>query len=70
MKARAAELERLISTKEQAVKDVEHLMATPGFYDDRATADKAVADRQQLLDEVAALMTEWESLQLRLEANG
>jgi ATP-binding cassette subfamily F protein 3 len=70
MKARAAELERLISAREQAVKDVEHLMATPGFYDDRATADKAVADRQKLLDEVAALMTEWESLQLRMEANG
>jgi ATP-binding cassette, subfamily F, member 3 len=70
MKVRAAELERLISTKEQAVRDVESLMATPGFYDDRATADKAVADRQQLLDEVAALMTEWESLQMSMEANG
>jgi hypothetical protein len=52
------------------VKDVEHLMATPGFYEDRATADKAVADRQKMLDEVGALMTEWESLQLRMEANG
>ncbi|HVR70594.1 MAG TPA: ATP-binding cassette domain-containing protein [Vicinamibacteria bacterium] len=70
MKARTAELERLISTKEQAVKDVEHLMATPGFYDDRTAADTAVADRQILLDEVAALMAEWESLQLQLEANG
>jgi hypothetical protein len=29
-----------------------------------------VADRQKLLDEVAALMTEWESLQLQMEANG
>jgi ATP-binding cassette, subfamily F, member 3 len=70
LKARATELERLISGKEQAVKDVEHLMATPGFYDDRGTADKAVADRQRLLDEVATLMSEWESLQLRMEANG
>jgi ATP-binding cassette subfamily F protein 3 len=70
LKARAAELERLISTKEQAVKDVEHLMATPGFYDDRATADRAVADRQKLLDEVATLMSEWETLQLQMEANG
>jgi ATP-binding cassette subfamily F protein 3 len=70
LKARATELERLISSKEQAVKDVEHLMATPGFYDDRTTADKSVAERQRLLDEVAALMTEWESLQLRMEANG
>jgi ATP-binding cassette subfamily F protein 3 len=70
LKARSAELERLISSKEQAVKEVEHLMATPGFYDDRAAADAAVTDRQKLLDEVAALMSEWESLQLRLEANG
>jgi 2-oxoglutarate decarboxylase len=70
LKARSAELERLISAREQAVRDVEHLMATPGFYDDRATADKAVADRQKLLDEVATLMNEWESLQLQLEANG
>jgi ATP-binding cassette subfamily F protein 3 len=70
LKARAAELERQIATREQAVKDVEHLMATPGFYDDRTAADKAVIDRQNLLDEVAALMTEWESLQLRMEANG
>jgi ATP-binding cassette, subfamily F, member 3 len=70
LKARATELERLISSKEQAVKDVEHLMATPGFYDDRSTAEKSVAERQRLLDEVATLMTEWESLQLRMEANG
>jgi len=45
-------------------------MATPGFYDDRATSDKAVSDRQTLLDEVATLMAEWESLQLQMEANG
>jgi ATP-binding cassette subfamily F protein 3 len=70
LKARAAELERLIAAREQAVKDVEHLMATPGFYDDRTTSDKAVAERQKLLDEVTGLMTEWESLQLLLEANG
>jgi ATP-binding cassette subfamily F protein 3 len=70
LKARSAELERLISSKEQAVKDVEHLMASPGFYDDRATADKAVTDRQKLLDEVASLMSEWEALQLQLEAHG
>ena len=56
--------------KEQAVKDIEHLMASPGFYDDRATADRSVAQRQQLLAEVEALMSEWESLQTAAEAKG
>jgi hypothetical protein len=45
-------------------------MATPGFYDDRATADRSVAERQQLLDGVETLMAEWESLQTAAEAKG
>ena len=69
-KARLADLERLIAEKEQAVKDIEHLMATPGFYEDRATADRSVAERQQLLGEVEGLMAEWESLQTAAEAKG
>ena len=69
-RARLAELEREIGEKEQAVKDIEHLMATPGFYEDRAAADRAVADRQRLLGEVEALMSEWESLQTVAEAKG
>ena len=70
VKARLSDVERKIAEKERAVRDVEALMASPGFYDDRARADKAVAERQSLLDEVAALMTEWESLQTAVEANG
>ena len=70
VKARLSDVERKIAEKERAVRDVEALMASPGFYDDRARADKAVAERQGLLDEVAALMTEWESLQTAVEANG
>jgi ATP-binding cassette subfamily F protein 3 len=69
-RARLAELEREIGEKEQAVKDIEHLMATPGFYEDRATADRSVAERQELLSEVEALMSEWESLQTAAEAKG
>jgi len=69
-KARLVELERQIGEKEQAVKDIEHLMATPGFYEDRATADRSVAERQELLREVEALMSEWESLQTAAEAKG
>jgi ATP-binding cassette subfamily F protein 3 len=69
-RARLSDVERQIGEKERAVRDVEALMASPGFYDDRARADKAVAERQGLLDEVAALMAEWESLQTAVEANG
>ncbi|HEV7498785.1 MAG TPA: ABC transporter C-terminal domain-containing protein, partial [Vicinamibacteria bacterium] len=61
--ARVAELEKRIGEKEQAVRELERLMASPGFYDDRARAEQAVADRQRLLDEVGALMGEWESAQ-------
>ena len=45
-------------------------MATPGFYEDRTTAERSVAERQQLLAEVEALMSEWESLQTAAEAKG
>jgi ATP-binding cassette subfamily F protein 3 len=69
-RARLAELEREIGEKEQAVKDIEHLMATPGFYEDRAVSERAVAERQELLSAVAALMSEWESLQTAAEAKG
>jgi ATP-binding cassette subfamily F protein 3 len=69
-KARLAELEKQIGEKEQKVKDVEGLMASPGFYDDRARADDAVTSRQKLLDEVSALMAEWESLQAAVEVKG
>jgi ATP-binding cassette subfamily F protein 3 len=69
-RARLSDVEKQIAEKERAVRDVEALMASPGFYDDRARADKAVAERQGLLDEVTALMTEWESLQTAAEANG
>ena len=70
LKARITELEKKIAEKEQAVRDVEHLMATPGFYDDRARADEAVANRQRLLDEVAALMSEWEAVQAEFDGKG
>jgi ATP-binding cassette subfamily F protein 3 len=67
-RARLAELEKQIGEKEQRVKDLELQMASPGFYDDRAKADAAVADRQKLLDEVNSLMGEWETLQAAVEA--
>ena len=63
LKTQISDLERKVSEKEQAVKDLEQLMASPGFYDDRMAAEKAVAERQALLDELQTLMSEWESLQ-------
>jgi len=69
-RARLSDIEKQIAEKERAVRDVEALMASPGFYEDRARADKAVAERQGLLDEVGVLMAEWESLQTAVEANG
>jgi ATP-binding cassette subfamily F protein 3 len=64
---RSAELEKKIAEKEQQVRDVETLMASPGFYDDRAAADKAVEDRKQLLAEVETLMADWEAAQAAAE---
>ena len=43
-------------------------MATPGFYEDRAVSERAVSQRQQLLQEVESLMAEWESLQTAAQA--
>jgi ATP-binding cassette subfamily F protein 3 len=66
-KALSVELEKRIAEKEQAVRDVESLMATPGFYEDRTTADKAVEDRKRLLAEVETLIAEWEAAQSAAE---
>lgn len=65
---RVGELEKQIAAKEQAVKDLETLMASPGFYDDRDNADRAVSDRQALLGDVDKLMAEWEALHEGVEA--
>jgi uncharacterized coiled-coil protein SlyX len=61
-KARIAELEQRIAEKEKAVKDLEALMATPGFYADRAAAEKAAAEHKALMWEVGDLMSQWEIL--------
>jgi ATP-binding cassette subfamily F protein 3 len=68
VKAQIAEMEKAIGLKEQAIRDLEHLMASPGFYDDRPQAEKAAADHKALTAEVATLMSEWEALQTAVEA--
>jgi ATP-binding cassette subfamily F protein 3 len=62
-KARITELERRIAEKEKAVKDLETQMASPGFYDDRALAEKAATAHKALMWEVGDLMNQWEMLQ-------
>jgi ATP-binding cassette subfamily F protein 3 len=68
LKARIADLEKTIGQKEQAIRDLEHLMASPGFYDDRPHAEKAASDHKELTAEVASLMAQWEELQTAVEA--
>jgi hypothetical protein len=45
-------------------------MATPGFYDDRETANAAIAKHQALMWEVGDLMHQWEELQTNPESAG
>ena len=64
--ARKAEVERLegrIAETEAAIRDLEARMAAPGFYDDRAAAQKAADDHQALMWKVNELMQRWEDLQ-------
>ena len=42
-------------------------MASPGFYDDRAHADKAAADHKTLMWEVGDLLSQWEMVQTEVE---
>jgi hypothetical protein len=66
-KARLFDLEKRISEKEKAVKDLEVAMASPGFYDDRARAEKAANDHKTLMWEVGDLMQQWEMVQAEVE---
>ncbi len=60
---RIGELEQRIAAHETEIKALEARMASPAFYDDRATAEAAVARHQQLMWEVGDLMNSWEALQ-------
>jgi ATP-binding cassette subfamily F protein 3 len=67
MKSRLADLEKRVSEKEQAVKDLEAEMASPGFYDDRARAAEAAEQHQRLMWETGDLMARWEALQAEVD---
>jgi hypothetical protein len=60
-------LERRVTEKEQAVKDLEARMAEPGFYDDRERASGAAEQHQALMWETGDLMARWEALQAEVD---
>jgi len=66
---RVADLEARITEREQAIKDLEAQMATPGFYEQRATAEAITSKHHQLMWEVGDLMNQWEALQEPETAN-
>jgi len=59
---RIEDLETRIAEREQAIREIEERMATPGFYDDRAAAQQVVDHHQALMWEVGDLMSQWETL--------
>ena len=61
--AQVAGLETRIAETELAIRHLETRMAAPGFYDDRAAAQKAADDHQALMWKVGDLMQQWEDLQ-------
>jgi ATP-binding cassette subfamily F protein 3 len=69
LKNKITEVEKAIAAKEQAVRDLEHLMASAGFYDDRAQSEKTANDYKALTAEVATLMSEWEAAQQAAESH-
>ncbi|MDA1306166.1 MAG: ABC transporter C-terminal domain-containing protein, partial [Acidobacteria bacterium] len=60
--ARIADLESRIAAHETEIKTLEARMAEPGFYEERAAADVAIARHQALMWEVGDLMNSWETL--------
>ncbi len=62
-KQRLDEIEKRIAMKEAEVGALEKSMGEPGFFEDRARAEKAAKDREALMWEVNDLMSQWELMQ-------
>jgi len=60
---RITDLEARIAQAEAQIKDLEHAMAAPGFYEDRETSKPIIDRHQALMWEVGDLMNQWEALQ-------
>jgi ATP-binding cassette subfamily F protein 3 len=62
-KAQVDALEARIADTEASIRELEGRMAAPGFYDDRAAAQKAADEHQALMWKVGELMQRWEDMQ-------
>jgi len=62
-KRRIDDLEARIAEREQAIKDIEARMSSPGFYDNHESAKPIIDKHQALMWEVGDLMHQWEELQ-------
>ena len=62
-KERIGHLEARIAECEAAIRELEAVMAAPGFYDDHAAAKPIVDRHQALMWQVGDLMHQWEELQ-------
>jgi ATP-binding cassette subfamily F protein 3 len=63
LQKRITDLEGRIAERETQVKELEAMMATAGFYDDREGSKQVVDRHQALMWEVGDLMAQWEALQ-------
>ena len=63
LQKRITDLEGRIAERETQVKELEALMASAGFYDDREGSKQVVDRHQALMWEVGDLMAQWEALQ-------
>jgi ATP-binding cassette subfamily F protein 3 len=59
---RIEDLEARIADREQAIKELETVMAAPGFYENHDTARPIIDRHQALMWEVGDLMHQWEQL--------
>jgi ATP-binding cassette subfamily F protein 3 len=63
LQKRITDLEGRIAEREAQVKELEAMMATAGFYDDREGSKQVVDRHQALMWEVGDLIAQWEALQ-------
>ncbi len=59
---RISELEGRIAQREEAVRELEGTMSSPGFYDNHETSKPVVDKHQALMWEIGDLMHQWEEL--------
>jgi len=62
-RGRITELETRIADAENTIRELERVMAAPGFYEDRAAAQPVIDRHQALMWEIGDLMHQWEALE-------